>query len=164
MRISLKQLTLGVLGISLILALSAFCLSRLSNWIDSEIVLQKIDCGKDRKIVITADRFWETSRPISYTVLVGKVVVIPRTYFDDDRGEIEHRYTLVRSTNEDLVAVTTANSDSFLIIHDFTDGASWPCGEHIDWDSRFSVEQNRLHRSESRRQLEERLRQSLRID
>jgi hypothetical protein len=94
-----------------------------------EVHLATFSCGKGRKIVVTADNFWEISRPVHYRVRVNGETVVPTTSFDYVfELRASPKYHLVTAANRDVVGVVDAMRDEkeVLVLHDFTTGESWP--------------------------------------
>jgi len=136
----------------------------LNNWANGEFEIATFDCGNNREIVITAARSWEVSQPIYYFVRVNGKVVVPTTYIDNnnpdkDPGTI--RFAKYTTRDGNLVGVTYADDTSgYLVIHEFSTGASFPRGEHIKWNDELTVNENRDQRDRARATLEKRLNDS----
>jgi len=143
------------------------CLA-LINWSEGEFEIATIDCGSGREIVITAARSWEISQPIYYFVRVDGDVVVPTTCFDNNAPDNDPktlRFTHFTTADGDLVGVTYADDPSnYLIVHDFSEGASWPRGDHIDWSPKLSADDNREARYKSRADMEAKLDASRSVD
>ena len=106
----------------------------LLYWADGEDVIETIDCGSGREIIITAARSWEISQPIYYLVRVDGRTVVPTYCIAGNRpGNDPRSLHFVTSTNKtgNLVGVAYTDSPSdYLIIHDFNTGNSFPCNNH----------------------------------
>jgi hypothetical protein len=146
----------------LLSAVTAICILlgsciALIKYAQGKYEIATIDCGLGREIVFTSDRSWEIAPPIYYFVRVNDTVVVPITYIDASPLEDPTRLNFTRfvAKGGDLVGVTYADDPSvYLVVHDFTDNASWPCGDHVPWSLDATGEENRDRGRQSRQALE----------
>ncbi len=122
------------------------CLA-LIRYAEGEDTIVTFDCGGGREIVVTAARSWEVSVPIYYLVEVDGEIVVPTTFIDaisPDTDLQTLKFKLIASRDNDLFGLTYADDpDSYLVIHDFATGHSFPCGDHINWNPNLNVDENR---------------------
>ncbi len=131
------------------------------RYAEGEDTIATFDCRDGREIVITAARSWEISQPLCYLVRVDENVIVPTTCIGNNDPDVDPRtlgFTLVESSDPDLFAVTYSdNPSSYLMIHDFGNGHSFPRGDHINWNPNLDVNENREVRNNDRDAMESRL-------
>jgi len=140
------QFSLGCLMLSV--TLIAGCLGgyrAFVEWVHGEDEIATIDCGAGREIVITAGRYMDVNWPIYYLVRVDGEVVVPTSFIDAVDADIDPsllKFTHVATDDGNLVGVTYADQPSrYLVIHDFSDGTSWPRDDDFEWNSDLSVDE-----------------------
>ena len=136
------------------------CLA-LIRYAEGEDTIATFDCGDRRQIVVTAARSWEVSVPIYYFVKMNGEIVVPTTFIDAIAPDTDLHtldFQLIASTDNNLFGLTYADDlDSYLAIHDFATGHSFPRGEHIDWNPQLDVDENREVRNADRDAMESQL-------
>ena len=152
-----------LIGVTLVLGCLASCVWFV-KWADGDPEIATFDCGSNRQIVITAARSWEVSQPIHYLVRVDGEVVVPTTYIDNnnpDNDPTTIQFRRFTTSDGNIVGITYAdNTSDFLVIHDFANNASFPRGDHIEWDDTLGVNENRHVRDRARAELENKLNSS----
>ena len=152
-----------LIGVALISGCLASCVW-LVKWADGDFEIATFDCGSNRQIVITAARSWEISQPIHYLVRVDGEIVVPNTYIDNNNPDNDPsaiQFKLFTTSDGNIVGITYAdNTSDFLFIHDFVNNASFPRGDHIEWDDTLGVNENRRVRDRARAELESKLNSS----
>lgn len=119
-RFRFRLLTLFVItaGVALVL----FVCIRLWNNCNH---VETLDCGAERRIIITGDLIWEKSRPLYYEVVMGTHVSTAKCFFDALGPDEEAKFTVVTANNGELIGVVSEDRD-VVIVHDFATGDSWP--------------------------------------
>lgn len=84
-----------------------------------------LDCGVERRIVISGDSIWEISRPLYYEVMIGSHASTAKCVFHYLFPDEEARFTVVTANEGELIGVVSEDRD-VVIIHDFATGDSWP--------------------------------------
>ena len=115
------------------------CTLGIYHSFNGQYLLQRIDCGEGREVLITAARAWEAGQPYYYVVRVNGKVVVPTTGLGTSNPEIVQRLQFEKDwlAGHDVVAVFESSvPDQFVIIHDFRDHSNWP-RQHVSPLSKF---------------------------
>ena len=125
---TLRTLLIAVTVLAVLLGFGRWAWVWLSQ---DEYQVATLDCGDGRKIIITAESFWDMSQAVFYRVEADGTIVVPTTEFTrTSDGDTEHlRYHLVRAENDTLVGVVMkypSDEATVVILHDFAKGESWP--------------------------------------
>jgi hypothetical protein len=122
-----------LLSVATVVALMVGGCLALIRYVDGVDIIATLDCGRDREIVITADRAWEISQPICYLIRVDGNVVVPPTHFANNDPPNVPGFVLVSANDGDLVGVSYAGDPAdYLFIHDFSNRKTYDSGDRPD--------------------------------
>ena len=115
------------------------CTAALFRYLNGQYLLQRIDCGEGREILITAARSWEVGQPYCYVVRINGKVVVPTSGLGTVDHDVVQRLQFEKHwlAGHDVVAVSLRSvPDRFVVIHDFRDNSNWP-RQHVSPLSKF---------------------------
>jgi hypothetical protein len=111
------------------------CLLSIGMWVASwdRYEYASFTFGHGRRIVITAETFWEISQGLCYEVYDGGALRVPRTFFAvRDPGVDDPDFRPAIASNDALVAVYDRRTPyEIIIIHDFRSGQSLACDGEV---------------------------------
>jgi hypothetical protein len=86
----------------------------------------RLDAGSGTQIVVSADNWWEVSRPCFYEVHRDGLIVVPLTFIGSGL-DFDLSFRLVITTDRKLVALVEASSpDVVLALFDLASNETWP--------------------------------------
>ena len=88
--------------------------------------IARLDAGSGTQIVVSADNWWEVSRPCFYEVHRDSLIVVPLTFIGSGL-DFDLSFRLVSTTDRQLVALVEASSpDVVLALFDLASNETWP--------------------------------------
>ena len=104
--------------------LAAVCAMLVSSCSRTKTIA-RLDAGSGTQIVVSADNWWEVSRPCFYEVHRNSLIVVPLTFIGSGL-DFDLSFQLV-TTDRKLVALVEASSpDVVLALFDLASNETWP--------------------------------------
>ena len=104
-----------------------FSVSSCSSMLKKRQSVAAIDIGAGRVIVIKADIFSDSSQGYYYEVRVNGVIMVPEYFICASRGEKNHHFSVLSSSDGNLIGVIIdAQPNVVIAMHDFNSGRTWP--------------------------------------
>lgn len=118
-----------------LLALTLLALSACES--NRQYVLQRLDVGDNRSILILADVAGEISTGIYYQVKVGEEMVVSTCRICGAAKDLDLlNFKILSAAGGTLVALyEETDPERILALHDVSRGRSWPRGAPSEWSS-----------------------------
>lgn len=127
LQFTLRTLLILTTALAVLLGVGRWAWDYLSQ---DEYHVATFDCGHGRKIIVTAESYWEIAQSVHYRVVVDGQTVVPTWSFDLIQPDEKVQYDLVTAEKGELAAVVSDRSGGELrILHDFRTGESWPAND-----------------------------------